>query len=188
MLTRTGYGVGQTRVNFRTRMNQHKNDVTSNKNDENLSGISKHARQCNTGNIDWDNPKILATFNDKSKSALQYNCLVRESLEIRHLKTSSNDGLNDPQLCVRLNAWDPILQKIKWLCELFWRRRGPERFFSLLSPYCSPHSPLAFPSFSPERFLSSWLSIVLLIPLLFPSFPSLILCLSFHLCHWQWLG
>jgi len=68
-----------------TRMNQHKNDVTSNKNEENLSGISKHARQCNT---------------------------VRESLEIRHLKTSSNDGLNDPQLCVRSNAWDPILQKI----------------------------------------------------------------------------
>ena len=94
-------------------MSQHQNDVKSNKNDKNISGISKHARQCNTGSIDWENPKILATFNDKSKSSLQYNLLVRESLEIRRLKTSRNDGLNDPQLCVKSNAWDPILQKIK---------------------------------------------------------------------------
>ena len=35
--------IGQTRVNFRTRMQQHRNDVTSSKADENISGISKHA-------------------------------------------------------------------------------------------------------------------------------------------------
>ena len=105
--------VGQTRVNFKTRMAQHQADVTSNKTDENISGISKHARQCTTGIIDWENPQILATYNEKSKSALQYNLLVRESLEIRRLKTSTGDGLNDPQLCVRSNAWDPILQKLR---------------------------------------------------------------------------
>ena len=36
--------VGQTRVNFRTRMGQHLADVTSSKSDETISGISKHAK------------------------------------------------------------------------------------------------------------------------------------------------
>ena len=94
-------------------MSQHKADVTSNKGKENISGISKHARQCTTGTIEWENPQVLSTFNDKSKNALQYNLLIRESLEIRKHKSSSKDGLNDPQLCVRSNAWDPILSKMK---------------------------------------------------------------------------
>ena len=93
-------------------MGQHQADTSSNKKEENLSGISKHARECTSGTIEWNAPKILATFNDKSKNMLQSNLLVRESLEIRRLKTSTT-GLNDPQLCVRTNAWDPILQKLK---------------------------------------------------------------------------
>ena len=86
-------------------------DVTSNKPDENISGISKHARQC-SGEISWNEPKILATFNDKKKGVLQRNLLVRESLEIRRLSSSTN-GLNDPQLCLRTNSWDPILHKLR---------------------------------------------------------------------------
>ena len=63
--------------------------------------------------FDWENPKILATFNDKSKSGLQYNLMIRESLEIRRFKTSYS-GLNDRnELCVRSNAWDPVLQTPK---------------------------------------------------------------------------
>ena len=105
--------VGQTRVNFRTRMGQHRADTTSSKTDENVSGITKHARHCNNGTINWDNPKILATFADKQMGTLQRNCLIRESLEIRRLGTSFENGLNDPQLCVKSNAWDPILKKLK---------------------------------------------------------------------------
>ena len=105
--------VGQTRVNFKTRMGQHLADVTSSKSDETISGISKHARQCQDGTIVWENPTILSTFNDKKKNALQQNLLIRESLEIRRLKTSRGHGLNDPQLCVKSNAWDPILLKLK---------------------------------------------------------------------------
>ena len=104
--------VGQTRVNFKTRMGQHSSDVTSTKTDEHISGISKHARHCNNPNINWEDPEILATYNDKNKSALQKNLLIRESLEIRRLGTSKNNGLNDPQLCVRSNAWDPLLKKL----------------------------------------------------------------------------
>ena len=105
--------IGQTRVSFKTHMSQHASDVTSTKLDENISGISKHARHCTTGNINWSEPKIIATYNDRTKSALQKNLLVRESLEIRRHGTTTGKGLNDPQLCVKSNAWDPILKKLK---------------------------------------------------------------------------
>ena len=94
-------------------MGQHLADVSSSKSDENISGISKHARQCQNGSINWDEPAILSTYNNKNKNGLQQNLLIRESLEIRRLKTSRGQGLNDPQLCVRSNAWDPILAKLK---------------------------------------------------------------------------
>ena len=105
--------IGQTRVSFRTRMGQHAHDTTSNKPDTNISGISKHARHCSTGTIDWENPHIIASYADKNKKTLQKNLLIRESLEIKCQGTSTNNGLNDPQLCVRSNAWDPILHKLK---------------------------------------------------------------------------
>ena len=101
--------IGQTRVSFGTRMAQHRNDVTSNKPDANISRISKHARHCSTGTINLDKPKILATFNDKNKRALQQNCLIRKNLEIHHQKTSAGEGLNDSQLAVKSKTWDPIL-------------------------------------------------------------------------------
>ena len=93
-------------------MGQHSNDVSSNKAEANISGISKHARECTAGHINWDEPKIIATFNNKTKASLQKNLLVRESLEIRKEKTTRGLGLNDPQLCVRSSAWDPILDKL----------------------------------------------------------------------------
>ena len=105
--------IGQTRVSFRTRMGQHQSDVTSNKGENNISGISKHARECTSGTIQWDQPKILTTFNHKKKAVLQKNLLIRESLEIRRQNTTRGLGLNDPQLCVYSNAWDPILRRLK---------------------------------------------------------------------------
>ena len=67
-----------------------------------------------------------------NKKTLQRNLLVRESLEIRRKKTSIGLGLNDPQLCVRSNAWDPILFKLKdnWYMFLvvFCLGRGPESY------------------------------------------------------------
>ena len=93
-------------------MSQHHKDVTSNKTENHISGITKHARECPNGNINWEQPKIITTFNDKNKASLQRNLLIRESLEIRKEGTTRGLGLNDPQLCVRSNAWDPILKKI----------------------------------------------------------------------------
>ena len=126
--------IGQMRVNFGTRMEQHRNDVFSNKPDENISGISKHARHCTSGTINWDEPKILATFNDKSKKALQQNCLLRENLEIRRQKTAMGEGLNDPQLFVKSNAWDPLLRELKdmWFSS-FSDGGGAQRVYLSLS-------------------------------------------------------
>ena len=94
-------------------MKQHADDVSSNKLDANISGISKHARHCTEGTVNWDKPKILAVFSDKKKTTLQQNLLTRESLEIKQKNTTYGKGLNDPQLYVRSNAWNPILQKLK---------------------------------------------------------------------------
>ncbi len=94
-------------------MGQHAADTTSSKPDENISGISKHARHCTSGTIKWEEPKIISTFAAKNKNALQQNLLIRESLEIKRQGTNSNNGLKDPQLAVRTNAWDPILDKLK---------------------------------------------------------------------------
>ena len=105
--------IGQTRVSFRTRMGQHAADTTSSKPDENISGISKHAPHCTSGTIKWEEPTIISTFAAKNKNSLQQNLLIRESLEIKRQGTNSNNGLNDPQLAVRTNAWDPILDKLK---------------------------------------------------------------------------
>ena len=94
-------------------MLQHKNDVTSLKTDEHISGISKHARNCPNHVINWDKPEILATFNDKNKATLQRNLLLRENIEIRRHQTTTGNGLNDPQMCIRSNAWDPILYELR---------------------------------------------------------------------------
>ena len=165
-------------------MAQHRNDVTSNKPDENISGISKHARHCTTGTINWDEPRILATFNDKSKKALQQNCLIRENLEIRRQKTSAGEGLNDPQLCIKSNAWDPILQLLRdtWFYlgpSFVWGGRGPESLS--LSPI-SDCLGLVFCSLPPVSFPLFPLSLSF-------SFPYLIafLSLSFHFAKWSWI-
>ena len=91
-------------------MKQHKADVESKKLDEHISGISKHARSCTTGHIDWENPKIIAIFQEKKN--LQLNLSIRESLEIRK-QDSTNHCYNDPQMAMKSKAWDPLLKKIK---------------------------------------------------------------------------
>ena len=104
--------VGETRVSIDARKKQHFDDVTSTK--VNVSGLSKHVRECTNGSVDWDDPIILATFNDKEKATLQRNLVVRESLEIRRQGSLKNNGLNkkDEWKCVKSNAWDPLLVRL----------------------------------------------------------------------------
>ena len=64
-------------------MKQHRSDVESKKADSELSGISKHARYCTHGKINWKTSEILEIEKEKNKFSLQKNLLVRESLEIK---------------------------------------------------------------------------------------------------------
>ena len=82
------------------------------KTDTVISGISKHARQCTDGRINWDKPEILQVEKQKNKFPLQRNFLVRESLKIRK-HNSDRNGYNDPQLQINTNAWDPTLRELQ---------------------------------------------------------------------------
>ena len=70
--------IGQTRVSIKTRMNQHRSGFESKKTDSEISGISKHARYCTHGKINWETPEILE-IKKKNKFSLQKNLLVRKS-------------------------------------------------------------------------------------------------------------
>ena len=65
-------------------MKQHRSDVKSKKADSEISGISKHARDCTHGKINWETPEILQIEKEKNKFSLQKNLLVRESFEIKN--------------------------------------------------------------------------------------------------------
>ena len=59
-------------------MKQHRTDVESKKADSKISGISKHARYCTHGKINWETSEVLEIEKEKNKFPLQKNLLVRE--------------------------------------------------------------------------------------------------------------
>ena len=59
--------IGQTRVSIKTRIKHHRSDVESKKVDSEISGISKHARYCIHGKINWD----LKVEKEKNKFSLK---------------------------------------------------------------------------------------------------------------------
>ena len=81
-----------------------------------VSGVTKHAAECQQGSVDWENPEVITTYQDKHKGSLERNLLIRESLEIRRLDTV-NTGLNErndvSSKFVKTTAWVPILKKLK---------------------------------------------------------------------------
>ena len=109
--------VGETRVKIRTRQKQHRDDVDTFRANPttNVSGLTKHAALCTTGTIDWENPTVLATFQDKKKTTLQQNLFIRESLEIRRhdaARTGLNERNDETSKFVKTTAWGPILKKL----------------------------------------------------------------------------
>ena len=63
--------IGQTRVSIKTRMKQHRSDVESKKADSEIPGISKHARYCTHGKIDWETSEVLKIEKEKNRFSLQ---------------------------------------------------------------------------------------------------------------------
>ena len=102
-------------MSIEKRMKQHQEDISTYKPETaaNVSGITRHAAECPVNDINWDNPTIYATFQNKNKRALQKDLFVRESLEIRHNESGPGKGLNDDYSSyVKTNAWAPLLKKI----------------------------------------------------------------------------
>ena len=62
--------IGQTKVSIKTRMKQHRSDVESKKADSEIPGISKHARYCTHGKINWETSEILKI--EKEKTSFHY--------------------------------------------------------------------------------------------------------------------
>ena len=109
-------GIG-THCKISKRQKQHRDDVTAYREnpDMNVSGLTKHAAECNNGSIDWEKPKVLATFQDKKKTNLQQNLFIRESLEIRRhdaARTGLNERNDETSKFVKTTAWGPLLKKI----------------------------------------------------------------------------
>ena len=110
--------IGKTRVKIKTRMSQHREDVASLRKNPTMSvsGVTKHAAECQQGSVDWKNPEVITTYQDKHKGNLERNLLIRESLEIRRQDTV-NTGLNErndiSSKFVKTTAWVPILKKLK---------------------------------------------------------------------------
>ena len=58
-------------INIYCNEKQHRSDVESKKADSEISGISKHARYCTYGKINWETPEILQVEKEKSKFSPQ---------------------------------------------------------------------------------------------------------------------
>ena len=91
-------------------MKQHKADVESKKSDSEISGISKHARYCTHGKINWDTPEILEI--KKKITSFHYKKSLGKG-EPWNKNNSVFNGYNDPQLIVNNNAWNSILKDLK---------------------------------------------------------------------------
>ena len=93
-------------------MAQLEADATYEKGINIITGISKNARECIFGRINWRKPEIIKTMADTNKFFFQKKLLTRESLEIRKHNSVKN-GYNDPQLHVDTKAWHPLLEKLR---------------------------------------------------------------------------
>ena len=101
---------------------EHQSEASSQKT-INISGISKHERECPSRTIIWKKPAVIQTMVGMSKLPLQKKLLTRGSLEIKRYNSVEN-GYNDPQLHVDTDAWYPLLKR---LCNEDMRNLGAVR-------------------------------------------------------------
>ena len=98
--------VGQTTRSIENRSQEHKKGAE--KGNWPHSGISQHKEQCKA-NVDWENPKVLATMSEKNKKRLAYDLKIREALEIKRNDCGPGVGLNeDYGAYVKTRQWNPV--------------------------------------------------------------------------------
>ena len=102
--------VGQTIRAIGNRCQEHKKAVE--KGNWPHSGISQHKELCKE-EVDWENPKILATMANKNKKRLAYDLKVREALEIKRQNSGPGSGLNeDFGAYVKTSQWNPVFHSM----------------------------------------------------------------------------
>ena len=98
--------VGKTKRKVITRGREHKRAVELQ--NWGHSGITAHKQHCDAP-IDWDNPKILASFQNRNKRALDYDLQIREALEIQRQDCGPGKGLNeDNENFFKTDIWRPV--------------------------------------------------------------------------------
>jgi hypothetical protein len=101
--------IGQTGCSIKTRAAGHKK--ASEKLQWHHSGITKHKEAC-PHPVDWDNPTIITTMNNKNKNRLTYDLKVCEALKILCHNCGPGRGLiEDLGAYVRTNIWAPVFDK-----------------------------------------------------------------------------
>ena len=80
----------------------------------NLSGIAAHKENCQNGNINFDEPEILAKIQAKSKRQADFKLDYMESLMIKLHRTGPGRGFNEDEgRRVKTKQWDPLLIKLR---------------------------------------------------------------------------
>ena len=75
-----------------------------------MSGIAAHKEQCKDGNVNFEEPSILATINARSKKQADFKLDHMESLMIKLHQTGPGSGFNEDEgRRVRTKQWDPLL-------------------------------------------------------------------------------
>ena len=74
------------------------------------SGIAAHKENCPQGNVNFNEPEILARIQAKSKRQADFKLDVMESLMIKLHQTGPGQGFNEDEgRRVRTKQWDPLL-------------------------------------------------------------------------------
>jgi hypothetical protein len=102
--------IGETARSFEIRAKEHQRAAETGK--WSHSGLVQHKEKCDAP-IDWQKPKILATFSNKNKNKLKFDLHLLEALEIHRHGSGPNRGLNeDWGSYAKTSAWTPVFNKM----------------------------------------------------------------------------
>ena len=84
-----------------------------------MSGIAAHKKHCKEGNVNFDNPILLATINARSKRQADFKLDHMEALMIKLHQTGPGSGLNEDEgRRVRTRQWDPLVIQLRKKLQL----------------------------------------------------------------------
>ena len=104
--------IGKTTRKAKARIAEHKGYVR--RGEWHLSGIAAHKENCPNGNVNFDEPTVLARINARTKKQADYKLDFMESLMIKLHQTGPNHGFNEDEgRRVHTKQWDPLLSRLR---------------------------------------------------------------------------